>query len=44
MTSSHSEDTEEDVTSALGTKVYWDAFYERDLEVFEETGDEGEIW
>ncbi|EIW73322.1 hypothetical protein TREMEDRAFT_67326 [Tremella mesenterica DSM 1558] len=30
--------------SKLGTKDYWDAQYEREVTVFEDIGDEGEVW
>lgn len=30
--------------SQLGTKEYWEAIYERDLDNYGDHGDEGEIW
>lgn len=30
--------------SKLGTKEYWDKVYEREVGVFQDTGDEGEVW
>ncbi|KAJ9114274.1 hypothetical protein QFC22_005726 [Naganishia vaughanmartiniae] len=37
--------TEEELPpSKLGTKEYWDKVYEREVGVFQDTGDEGEVW
>lgn len=37
--------TEEELPpSKLGTKEYWDKVYEREVGVFVDTGDEGEVW
>ncbi|WVN89208.1 uncharacterized protein L203_104426 [Cryptococcus depauperatus CBS 7841] len=30
--------------SKLGTKEYWDSIYDREVRVFDDIGDEGEIW
>ncbi len=30
--------------SKLGTKKHWDEVYQRELEVFRDIGDEGEVW
>lgn len=30
--------------SKLGTKEYWDAIYEREVENFKDIGEEGEVW
>lgn len=31
-------------SSKLGTKDYWDTFYEKELANLEDHGEEGEIW
>lgn len=38
------ERVEELPPSKLGTKAHWDAVYERENRVFQDTGDEGEVW
>ncbi|EGG13891.1 hypothetical protein DFA_11652 [Cavenderia fasciculata] len=43
-TNSNGEQTIEGVASKLGTKEHWDNCYDRELDVYDETGDVGEIW
>lgn len=38
------ERDEELTPSKLGTKEHWDMVYERENRVFEDVGDEGEVW